>query len=238
MKNLSLLFLCLLLMAVACKKDAPQPTAPVADDEPAQTNGVNYLALGDSYTIGHDVQPAERYPVQLAKALEEKGIAVAEPKIVATTGWTTGELKSGIANANIAGKKYDLVSLLIGVNNQYRGKSLQEYKREFTELLLMSINFAGGKKENVFVLSIPDYGYTPFGRSRQASISAEIDKFNAVNKQVTDSLGVSYYDITPISRNGLSDPELVASDGLHPSGKMYKQWVDLILADVVDKVKN
>ncbi len=235
MKNITFLFLLLIIGGAGCKKDTPQPQFP----EAGQTTDtlLTYLALGDSYTIGQSVQPAERYPVQLAKALEEKGIAVAAPAIIATTGWTTADLKRGIASAGIAGKQYDLVSLLIGVNNQYQGLSKQVYKREFTELLLMSINFAGGIKENVFVLSIPDYGYTPFGKSRKASISAEIDEFNSINKHITDSVGVSYYNITPISRNGLADPALVASDGLHPSGKMYAQWVDLIIEEVVEKVK-
>ncbi|AHM60070.1 lysophospholipase [Flammeovirgaceae bacterium 311] len=222
-------------MGAGCKKDAPQPAAPAAP-EPDQANIATYLALGDSYTIGHGVQPAERYPVQLAKALREKGVAIEDPTIIATTGWTTADLKNGIAATGIAGNTYDLVSLLIGVNNQYQGRSPQEYRREFTELLLQSINYAGGNKENVFVLSIPDWGYTPFGRSRQTSISAEIDEFNIINKQITDSVGVSYYNITPISRNGLSDPSLVASDGLHPSGKMYSQWVDLILKSVQKKL--
>lgn len=236
MKNLLLLFLLLLFMGAGCKKDAAQPAAPTAP-EPDKPSIATYLALGDSYTIGHGVQPVERYPVQLAKALREKGTAVEDPLIIATTGWTTADLKNGIAAAGIAGNTYDLVSLLIGVNNQYQGRSQQEYRREFTDLLLQSIKFAGGNKQNVFVLSIPDWGYTPFGRGRQTTISAEIDEFNSINKQITDSVGVSYYNITPFSRNGLSDPSLVASDGLHPSGKMYSQWVDLILEDVQKKIE-
>ena len=235
MKKLTPLFLFLFFLTlVGCKTDnTPRPTNSVngeAEDK------VSYLALGDSYTIGESVAIADRFPVQLASALEEKGVKVADPVIIAKTGWTTANLKKGIADANFAGKTFDLVSLLIGVNNQYQGRNLEEYRSEFKELLEQAIKLANGKKENVFVLSIPDYGYTPFGRSRQPSISAEIDQFNAVNKQITESFGVSYFDITAISRDGFSDPSLVATDGLHPSGKMYKQWVDLVLADVLQKI--
>ena len=112
--------------------------------------------------------------------------------------------------------------------------SLEEYKKEFRDLLLQSIAFANGDKEKVFVVSIPDYGYTPFGRNRQQEISAEIDAFNAAKRKITESMGVKYFNITPISRNGLSDPELVAGDDLHPSGKMYQQWVDLMKEEVLE----
>jgi lysophospholipase L1-like esterase len=119
------------------------------------------------------------------------------------------------------------------VNNQFQGRALSEYKIQFTELLVTSINFAHGNKDKVFVISIPDYGYTPFGHKNQVQISAGIDQFNAVNKAVVDSMGIKYFDITPISRHGLSDPALVADDGLHPSGKQYQQWVDLMLSGVL-----
>ena len=234
MKKIPLLFLCLWMVMMSCKKEAP---GPAASPEAGAENKLSYLALGDSYTIGEGVAPADRYPVQLKRELEKAGLEVADPTIIARTGWTTGDLKRAIASANIQGKEYDLVSLLIGVNNQFQGRSIQEYKREFTELLLMSIDLAGDNKENVFVLSIPDWGYTPFGKSRQPAVSAAIDNFNAVNKQVTDSLGVAYFNITPISRKGLQDPSLVASDGLHPSAKMYGQWVDLIADDVLQLIK-
>jgi lysophospholipase L1-like esterase len=228
-------------LAIACEKEEPRPAN--ADSTSTDTTevksgeAVNYLALGDSYTIGHGVAGSERYPVILAKELEEEGIKIQDPEIIATTGWTTADLKRGIANANVEGKEYDLVSLLIGVNNQYQGRSLEEYRKEFRELLLQSIDFAKGNKDKVFVISIPDYGYTPFGASRREEISPEIDAFNAANKEITASLGLRYINITPISRNGLSDPTLVAGDGLHPSGKMYQQWVDLMLEEVIAMVE-
>lgn len=232
-KKINFAILIFFLFAASCKTDAPKP---ISTDTGEAEDKVSYLALGDSYTIGESVAIADRFPVQLASALEEKGVKIADPVIIAKTGWTTANLKKGITDANLAGKTFDLVSLLIGVNNQYQGRNLDEYKSEFKELLEQAIKLAKGKKENVIVLSIPDYGYTPFGRSRQSAISAEIDQFNAINKQITESMAVNYYDITAISRNGLSDPSLVAPDGLHPSGKMYKQWVDLVLADVLQKV--
>ncbi len=236
MKNLFLLSLFFLLLG--CKaEEAPKPSTPPVVDPPAEAAGIRYLALGDSYTIGESVPYAKRYPVQLAQALQEKGLKIDETKIIAQTGWTTSELKNGIDQANISNNTYDLVSLLIGVNNQYRGRSLEEYKQEFTALLLQAVTFAGGNKEQVFVLSIPDWGYTPFGQDRQETVSAEIDQFNAVNRHITDSVGITYFDITPISRMGLEDPELVASDGLHPSGKMYSQWVTLMVDEVYEKAK-
>jgi lysophospholipase L1-like esterase len=207
--------------------------------EPIETmkeKEITYLALGDSYTIGESVAEEERYPVQLSRKLGSYNIKVTDTKIIATTGWTTANLKNGITAAGISGKKYDIVSLLIGVNNQFQGRSVSEYKTEFIELLNQSIEFAQGDTNKVFVISIPDYGYTPFGQSNQATISSGIDQFNAVNKQVADSLKVKYFDITPISRQGLNDPTLVATDGLHPSGKMYQQWVELMVEDVAGMI--
>jgi lysophospholipase L1-like esterase len=202
------------------------------------TKKITYLALGDSYTIGESVSESERYPVILSGALNEDHYTVSPPEIIATTGWTTADLKNGISHAGISGKKYDMVSLLIGVNNEYQGRSVNEYKMEFKELLLTAIDFAKGNKKKVFVISIPDYGFTPSYRSNQTKISAAIDKFNAANKHITDSLGIKYFDITPISRKGLADPELVASDGLHPSGKMYRQWVEMIRKDIFQMLAN
>lgn len=181
-----------------------------------------FLALGDSYTIGESVAEAERWPNQLAAKLK-----LTAPRIIATTGWRTDNLKDAIEAANLK-PEYDLVSLLIGVNNQYQGKSIEIYEREFEELLQTSIKLAKGKKKNVFVVSIPDYGYTPFGKAKQEKISEELDQFNAINKRMAAKYGVKYYNITEISRKGLEDAELVAGDGLHPSGKMYAQWVEVI----------
>lgn len=211
--------------------DTPDP------EETGSDEAISYLALGDSYTIGQSVTESERYPELIVKELKKEGIEIQSPEIIAATGWTTENLQRGIANAAIEGKNYDLVSLLIGVNNQYQGRSSAEYEKDFKELLLQSIDFANGDKGKVFVISIPDYGYTPFGASNREEISPEINEFNALNKKITASLGVQYFDITPISRNGLSEPSLVASDGLHPSGKMYQQWVDLMLAEVLTMAK-
>ncbi len=189
---------------------------------------VRFLALGDSYTIGQSVAVSERWPVQLIDSLREKGISCYDPQIIATTGWRTDNLKAAIESTNFSGS-YNLVSLLIGVNNYYQGKSVASYSPEFTELLDIAIDLAGGDKSHVFVVSIPDYGYTPFGQGNQSTISQGIDSYNAANKFLTGTKGVTYINITGISREGLARPELVASDGLHPSGKMYTEWVELIL---------
>lgn len=195
---------------------------------------LHYLALGDSYTIGESVAEADRWPNQLARALSDKfAISVAPPRIIATTGWRTDNLADAVAKATLK-NEYDLVSLLIGVNNQYQGKSPQQYEKEFESLLLTAIRLARGKKELVFVVSIPDYGYTPFGKSKQTSITQALDEFNEINQRVSAAHGVAWYNITDISRQGLEDPSLVAEDGLHPSGKMYARWVER-MADSVWK---
>lgn len=195
----------------------------------AQNNQhLKYLALGDSYTIGESVAEKERWPVQLAEQLRAKGTKIDSPRIIATTGWRTDNLKNAINIAQIK-ETYDLVSLLIGVNNQYQGKAVDQYAIEYEDLLKTAIALAGGKKEKVFVVSIPDYGFTPFGKPKQEKISKELDEFNEVNKRITESYGIQYFNITDISRHGFEDPELVASDGLHPSGKQYKLWVDKIV---------
>ena len=153
---------------------------------------------------------------------------MAKPKIIAVTGWRTDNLKNGIEIAQLK-DNYDIVSLLIGVNNQYQGKPIDDYAREYEDLLKMAIGFAGDNKDRVFVVSIPDYGYTPFGEPKKGTITTEIDAFNKVNKEITESYGVTYFNITDISREGLSDPALVADDKLHPSGKQYTLWVQRIM---------
>lgn len=192
---------------------------------------IRYLALGDSYTIGESVTEAERWPVQLTVALRKKQLDVEGPAIIATTGWRTDDLKNAIGKAALR-DNFDLVSLLIGVNNQYQGKPADQYAIEFEDLLNTALKLAGGRKEKVFVVSIPDYGYTPFGQPRQPEITKALDQFNAINKQITEKAGIAYVNITDISRSGLAQPDLVASDGLHPSGKMYALWVERILDTV------
>ncbi len=192
---------------------------------------VKFLALGDSYTIGESVAEVQRWPMQLTQALKENGYTCYDPEIVAVTGWRTDDLKKAITMSALP-KDYNLVSLLIGVNNQYQGKSVADYQKEFEELLDIAIQHAGGDHSKVFVLSIPDYGYTPFGQAQQMKTSAEIDTFNAVNRSASKRKNVTYIDITDISRLGLKDPSLVAEDGLHPSGKMYGLWVKRILETI------
>ena len=202
-------------------------------------NALHFLALGDSYTIGEGVSPAERWPAQLAAALRAYGLAIAEPQIIARTGWTTAELAAGIAQERPQGP-FNLVSLLIGVNNQYRGLPIAEYRLQFRALLEQAIRFAAGRPARVLILSIPDWGVTPFAAGRDpAQIAAEIDAFNQVNCAEAHKAGTSYIDITPISRQAASDPGLLAQDKLHPAGKMYAAWVQNLLpvvqAILIDK---
>lgn len=190
---------------------------------------MRFLALGDSYTIGESVQPVERWPVQLAALLRKEGIAIDEPHIIATTGWTTDELSAGIDRAAPRGA-FDLVSLLIGVNNQYRGRDLGEYQAQFETLLERAIKLAGGQARRVLVLSIPDWGVTPFaGGGDRAAIGRAIDEFNAANAGAARRSGAHYVDVTPISRQAAADAALIAGDGLHPSRKMYAEWARLAL---------
>jgi len=194
-----------------------------------QVNKKKYLALGDSYTIGESVDISERFPIQLTESLKSEGVELDDPEIIAKTGWTTDELMAGINQADL-GSDYDLVTLLIGVNNQYRGRDIENYTSEFTQLLEQSIEFAGGNKERVIVVSIPDYGVTPFGQEKgRQRIAKEIDAFNSANKAICKRFGVKWIDVTQISRTAFKNKKLVAEDGLHPSGKMYALWVREIL---------
>ena len=187
-----------------------------------------FLALGDSYTIGESVLEKERWPVQMAAVLRAGGQKLEDPFIIAKTGWRTDQLKQAILDAKLK-NEYGLVSLLIGVNNQYQKKTADSYAPEFEELLNMAVTLAGGKKENVFVVSIPDYGFTPFGKPKQEEITKAIDAFNEVNLKITKRMGIRYVNITDLTREGLSNPSYVAGDGLHPSGAMYTLWVDRII---------
>ena len=190
---------------------------------------VRYFALGDSYTIGASVAPAERWPMQLAAKLRANGLIVAEPLIIARTGWTTDELMAAVERQQPQGP-FDLVSLLIGVNDQYRGRSGDAYRRHLRQLLHTAIAYAGGHAAHVIVLSIPDWSVTPFAAGHQrAAIATAIDHFNAINRQEAAQAGVRYVDVTAVSRQALQDTSLLATDGLHPSGKMYTQWAELVL---------
>lgn len=193
---------------------------------------INYLALGDSYTIGEGVLESEGWPVQLALRLEKDGIPIKQPKIIAKTGWRTDELLDAMIE-QLDEKKYDLVSVLIGVNNQYQGRKLSVYKKEFKEILKKAISHGKQGRRSVFVLSIPDYGVTPFGKKfDKKNISKELKTYNKAAKKIAKKMGIPFYNITAISKKTKLDKSLLAQDELHPSGKMYTLWVEKIYTKI------
>ena len=190
-----------------------------------------FLALGDSYTIGEGVAAAARWPNQLTVRLREAGVAVSAPEIVARTGWTTDELSAAM-DAHTFAPPYALVTLLIGVNNQYRGRGVDNYRGEFRALLDRAIGLAGGRPEHVVVVSIPDWGVTRFGRESgrdRAQIARELDAYNAANAEIAKMLHVAYADVTAASRAGGDHADMLVGDGLHPSAAMYARWTESIL---------
>lgn len=220
----------LLLLLMACDKGeteitnhSPSPTLP--------PDTLTYLALGDSYTIGQSVPEADRFPNQLADNLQQNGLPMKKPVIIAKTGWTTASLLNALATEPVTGT-YSLVTLLIGVNNLYLAKPVEEYRAEFETLLQQAITYAGGRKYRVWVLSMPDYGYTPFGQYNQPVITQRTNLFNAANYEIAQQYGVNYANITEISRLAAEQPNLLAPDGLHPSGSMYRMWADLLFDPV------
>lgn len=209
-----------------------------APEQKASVKSYKYLALGDSYTIGESVKESERWPNQLADSLNKQGANILKPKIIAKTGWTTDELMNAI-NDSILPNDYDLVSLLIGVNNQYRGYPLSNYKTELNGLLDKAIEFAGDDPSKVFVVSIPDWGVTPFAKSRNSiQIAEEIDMFNSVCREACETKNIIFIDITDISRKVNLDSGLIAEDGLHPSAKMYAKWVEKIIPRILTMIEN
>ena len=198
-------------------------------DAPSAVARPRMLCLGDSYTIGESVSSDDRWPVQLAALLRLQHVDVADPTVIARTGWTTRDLGAAIDDARPRGP-FDLVTLLIGVNDQYRGRSVDEYRPQFRLVLNRAIIQAGKNPESVVVISIPDWGVTPYaqGRDRQR-IAAEIDAFNAANRDEATAVGTTYVDITGLSRLAGSNRNLLAADGLHPSAAMYAQWARAIL---------
>ena len=189
---------------------------------------LRYLALGDSYTIGESVAETERWPNQLVDLLAAEGMQT-ELTLIARTGWTVKELWQGIQVESPQGT-CGLVTLLIGVNDQYRGYPVDGYREDFRFILQRAIEYAGGRAEKVIVLSIPDWGVTPFAADRDGEeISRQIDQFNAVNLEETQSASAHYVDVTAISRLATDDPRLTADDRLHPSGKMYAMWAEKVL---------
>jgi len=224
-----------------------------ARDPRPGADAITWLALGDSYTIGEGVTAEARWPMQLARALRDDGIAIADPRIIATTGWTTDELSAALddmdaGSAGVAPTKadpagpvstrdassrtYGFVSLLIGVNDQYRGRGADDYRDAFAALLQRAIGYAGGRADRVLVLSIPDWGVTPFaaGQGRDpALIGRELDAYNAIAREACAQRDVAFVDVTPVSRERGAQPAMLVEDGLHPSAQMYAQWARLAL---------
>jgi len=221
-----LLWVPLVLVWVSCTDPVrPVPPGEIPVDEPARS----FLALGDSYTIGQSVPVSDRWPNQLVGQLREKGFYMADPQIIAMTGWTTANLLQTMQTAQLT-PPYDMVTLLIGVNDQYQGRTLESYRQGFTALLTRAVELADADPARVIVVSIPDYSVTPFAEMRNpARIRTALNQFNALNLELAFAAGVHYVDITPGSREAAADLSLLAPDQLHPSGKMYAEWVKLIL---------
>jgi len=204
----------------------------VFEEEFVGINTSKFLALGDSYTIGASVTVDERWPVQFLNELKLYTSAIDTLQIIATSGWRVDQLKYGMDNSNLE-PPYGLVSLLIGVNNQYQGQNANDFRPEFIEILEKSLKLVNNRKERFFVISIPDWGASPYGLVfDRAKVSKEIDEFNSVVKEESEKRGLRYFDITAISRRALIDRTLIASDGLHPSGEMYKLWVDKMIPEI------
>ena len=235
-----LLLLILLVALTACTAVTPsadETPASLPTLEPAPMTPIRYLALGDSYTIGEKVAEKDRWPNQLAALIEaspqfQQAAGVDEDihvRIIARTGWTVNELWQGM-QVNPPSGRYDLVSLLIGVNDQYRGLPVDGYRDDFRFMLGKAVEYAGGDPKRVIVLSIPDWGFTPFAADRDTEpISQQIDEFNAVNLEETEAVGAHYVDVTVISRMAMDDFDLITGDRLHPSGKMYAMWAEKTL---------
>ena len=202
----------------------------------AQQKTLSYLALGDSYTIGEGVDIPDRYPMQLVQEWNKGAkIPFASPLIIAKTGWTVDELEVGIQASSTAAEGYDLVTLLIGVNNQYRGRSVESFAVDFEKMLQRAISFARGKKKRVVVLSIPDWGVPPFAVKKGVNaneITKEIDGYNKVKKAICAKNGVKFIDITTEYRLVGALPEGVVADELHPSSLIYKKWMEKLLLEV------
>jgi lysophospholipase L1-like esterase len=228
MRSFSLFSLSLL---VGCSSQAKQDTFP------SHTAGANsYLALGDSYTIGTSVEEPQRWPVQLVHALRKEGVTIDDPMILARNGWRTDELEAALDQAKIVGP-FRLVSLLIGVNDQYGKQTPEGYRPRFAKLLERSIALAGGRAERVLVLSIPDYDYGPPRKFAPPNIGDTIDRFNQANREETERRGAVYVDVTALSRRAVDDEKLWASDRLHFSGEMYRMWVEAMTPRVKEMLK-
>ncbi len=232
MKQLTLFISAIFILFLCCNATDSNQTNNI---KTPQTTNYKLLSLGDSYTIGESVCKTCRFPEQLKDSLINNTENTAfNLKVVATTGWTTTNLLNGISNENLP-NNYDLVTLLIGVNNQYQGKDFSIYETEFPELVDIAITKAKGDKNRVIVVSIPDYAFTPFGNGN-TTISSEIDAYNAFAENYCNANNITFENITDITRNGLEDTDLVASDGLHPSEKAYSLFVERLLPYALEKL--
>lgn len=232
MKQLTLFISVIFILFLCCNATDSNQSNNI---ETLQTTNYRLLSLGDSYTIGESVCETCRFPEQLKDSLINNTENTAfNLKVVATTGWTTTNLLNGIINENLP-NNYDLVTLLIGVNNQYQGKDFSIYETEFPELVDIAITKAKGDKNRVIVVSIPDYAFTPFGNGN-TTISSEIDAYNAFAENYCNTNNITFVNITDITRNGLEDTDLVASDGLHPSEKAYSLFVERLLPYALEKL--
>lgn len=220
----------LLIFVLCCNADREEMEERLSENE-IELDSISYLALGDSYTIGQGVDASLRWPNQLSARLEDKGFYITTTEIIAKTGWTTSKLLEAIEASEIDG--YNLVSILIGVNNQFQNQSFIIFQSEFDSLLHKAIEFAGGS-DRVFAVSIPDYGVTPFGGGNSAEIAAELDMYNAYMAQKCEDLSIPFINITEISRQLGDAPDALAEDRLHPSGNQYADWVEEILPVVLD----
>ncbi|MEG9328081.1 SGNH/GDSL hydrolase family protein [Salinimicrobium catena] len=229
MKKIFIVF-ALAFVFMSCLDSEAEKKNPIKE-----TNELTYLALGDSYTIGESVHSSLRWPVQLSDSLRKRGIPLNHPRIIARTGWTTGDLLAAM-DKRLKEEQFDLVSVLIGVNNQYQGRSIEEYEKELREIFQRAIARSKSGAERVFAVSIPDYGVTPFGAENSETIAKEVAEFNSVFKRVAGEFGVEFYNITPVSKKAKEDKDLTASDELHPSGKMYSLWVQEIADRLAEKL--
>jgi lysophospholipase L1-like esterase len=225
------------VLLIACRDVEPIIPTP---QPPQPKERIDVLALGDSYTKAQGVAAEQSFPLQLADSLRVLGQDVTGVRIIAQTGWRTDQLIAAVnAATELADSTFSLVTLCIGVNNQFQNRDIEVYRGEFEALLQTALARAGGRKERVLVLSIPDWYYTSFGQNYPSSsnISAKIDEFNAVNRNVTEAAGIAYINVTPVSRQGVAQPNLVAADQLHPSALQYSRWVSLMLPKVREVLK-
>ena len=228
--------LIIFFIAICCGCAKKPVNVPVAALKVVNTDTIRYLALGDSYTVGQSIPQSGSFPYQLVFNLQALGFKPAAPVEIAVTGWTSADLVNGIAMNPPLQHNYDLVSLLIGENDQRLGVSDSVYRTNFDKLLQTAITYAKGDKTRVFVLSLPDYGVTPFANGQDAVIGPEIDHFNAINLQESENAKVNYFNITAISREAATNLSLLAPDDLHPSAAMYAQWVEGLVPMVVSSV--